>query len=156
MSTDKLIPSSVSSGHDDVQRETKRQRVKCHMRAHTVAKPSDIQQTAHWLNVRRADFLTSVGSKQDPSMQRDIHVCIRRPSCQSVARRIPNTSHPVTEPLGKSPGAQTTGRKNTSHHKTVFGFHPCNNSKWRVQNSAQESGPRLSNVDTGWRERDTH
>ena len=41
VSTDKPILSSIS------QRETKRQRVKCHMRAHTVAEPSDIQQKVH-------------------------------------------------------------------------------------------------------------
>ena len=47
VSTDKPIASSVKRGHNDVQRETKRQRVKCHMRAHTVAGPNDIQQKVH-------------------------------------------------------------------------------------------------------------
>ena len=47
VSTDKPIPSSVSRSHDDVQTETNRQRVKRHMRAHTVAEPSDIQQKVH-------------------------------------------------------------------------------------------------------------
>ena len=46
-STDKPIPSSVSRSDDDVQRETNRQRVKRHMRAHTVAEPSDIEQKVH-------------------------------------------------------------------------------------------------------------
>ena len=44
---DKPIPSSVSRGHDAVQRETRRQRVKRHMRVHTVAEPSNIQQRVH-------------------------------------------------------------------------------------------------------------
>ena len=47
VSTDEPIPSSVLRGHSDVQRETMRQRVKRHMRAHTVAEPSDIQQKVH-------------------------------------------------------------------------------------------------------------
>ena len=44
VSIDKPIPSSVSRGHDAVQRKTRRQRVKRHMRVHTVAEPSNIQQ----------------------------------------------------------------------------------------------------------------
>ena len=44
VSIDKPIPSSVSRGHDAVQRETRRQRVKRHMRVHTVVEPSNIQQ----------------------------------------------------------------------------------------------------------------
>ena len=47
VSTDKPNPSSVSRSDDDVQRETRRQRVKRHMRAHSVAEPSDIQQKVH-------------------------------------------------------------------------------------------------------------
>ena len=77
--------------------------------------------------------MTSVGSKQDFSVQWDVHVCIRRPSCLSVVRRIPNTSQLVTETTGKSHGAQNTRGKDTSHHKTVFGFHPCKKYwKWCV------------------------
>ena len=46
------FPSSVSPGHDDVQRETRRQRVKRHMRAHTVAEPRNIQQKVHRTSFR--------------------------------------------------------------------------------------------------------
>ena len=52
VSTDKPIPSSVSRSHDVVQRETNRQRVKRHMRAHTVAEPSGIQQKVHQISYR--------------------------------------------------------------------------------------------------------
>ena len=47
LSIDKPIPSSVSRGHDAVQRETRRQRVKRHMCVHTVAELCDIQQKVH-------------------------------------------------------------------------------------------------------------
>ena len=101
VSIDKPIPSSVSRGHDAVQRETRRQRVKRHMRVHTVAEPSNIQQKVHRIRFRLcADFVTSVGSKEAFSVQWDARVCIRRPSCLSVVRRIPKTSHPVKETTG--------------------------------------------------------
>ena len=48
-------------------------------------------------------------------------------------------------------------RKDASHNKTVFGFHPFNQYwKWCAQGFVQESGPSLSNMDTGRRERDTN
>ena len=57
----------------------------------------------------------------------------------------------------RSLSPSTARVKDSSHHKTAFGFHPCNRyKKWCVQDSVQESGPCLSNVDTGWRERDTN
>ena len=100
-SIDKLIPSSISRGHDAVQRETRRQRVKRHMRVHTVAELSNIQQSVHRTSFRLcADFVTSVRSKEYVSVQWDVRVCIRRPSCLSVVTRIPNTSHPVKETTG--------------------------------------------------------
>ena len=98
VSIDKPIPSSVSRGHDAVQRETRRQRVKRHMRVHTVAELSNIQQKVHRISFRLcADFVTSVRSKEALSVQWDVRVCIRRPSCLSVVRRIPNTSQTVKE-----------------------------------------------------------
>ena len=61
------------------------------------------------------------------------------------------------EDLGDSHGAQSTRKKDALYNKTALGFHPyikCVN--WCVQDPAQETGPCQSNIDTGWRERDTN
>ena len=90
LSIDKPIPSSVSRGHDAVQRETRRQRVWRHMRVHTVAELSNIQQKVHRISFRLcAVFVTSVRSKEAFSMQWDVRVCIRRPSCLRCGQASP-------------------------------------------------------------------
>ena len=99
VSIDKPIPSSVSRGHDAVQSETRRQRVKRHMRVHTVAEPSNIQQKVHKCSTL-CGLCDECSFQGAFSVQWDVRVCIRRPSCLSVVRRIPKTSHPVKETTG--------------------------------------------------------
>ena len=77
----KGFPSSVSRGHDAVQRETRRQLVKRHMRVHnTVAEPSNIQQKVH-----RRSFATLCGLCDECSFQRSLFSTVGCPCMHQEA-----------------------------------------------------------------------
>ena len=99
--------------------------------------------------------MTSVGSKQAFSVQWGVRVCIRRPSCPSVVRRIPNTLHPWQ--IWVKAMRDRPQRKDAPHNTTVSRFHSCS-EYWELcaQDSVQESVPCLSRVGTWWRKRIIH